>query len=648
MTSALTALEPTAPSAPRLSRRECLSWVGAGLAVPLLHACGGGGSGASVALPAIPDPESVRWCRDAIAKALARSDSATTAVSVAVLADDRVVWREAFGYADRDNGVLATPDTRFNIASVSKMVSALSVMILRDRRQLALDQPLVELLPAFHMRSDGYTRITVRHLISHASGVPGNNYRNGTNFVPYTTYAQDTMEALAQSRLKHEPGEMAMYCNDGFTMVEPLVKQLTGLSYPEFVQREIFTPLGMSLSGFALAPAAEGTFAHAYDKGKRVPQEFPAGYATGGMVAAPSDLLKLARLLLDEGLYAGQRIVSAEAVREMGMDQRARTRIIADPASSLWRWGLGWDTVRQPGLDAAGLRAWNKSGAFEFFGTQFLVLPEPRLAMMITGSGHDYMPLELAEGLLLRMAVERGVVRAMPPAIASAVPPPASPAPDRTALLGIYANSSGPLQVLAAADGSLSLRRWSLDGWTVVQANLRARSDGRWWADGQTGICYRFQTLAGHRYLNQRTLSNNRLYWDEEPIGEWLPPLGTPLPDAWKARLGSRWLRVNDLNDTITQPTQRKVPWVFEIDQLAELPGYVLANSSQLVRVIDDNQAGMTIQIPSAAGRDLFELNMVMVNGDEELHTGVLVFQRTDALESADTLNPTSPSKLLP
>ena len=262
MTSSRPTLESTVPSAPRMSRRECLNWAGAGLAAPLLQACGGGGSGASAYVPALPDPESVRWCREAIRKTLARSDIATTAVSVAVLADDRVVWREAFGYVDRDNGVLATPDTRFNIASVSKMVAALSVMILRDRGQLALDQPLVELLPTFHMRSDGYTRITVRHLISHASGVPGNNFRNGVNYIPYPNYAQDTMEALAQSRMKHEPGEMAMYCNDGFTMVEPLVKQLTGLTYPEFVQREIFTPLGMTLSGYALAPGGEGTFVH--------------------------------------------------------------------------------------------------------------------------------------------------------------------------------------------------------------------------------------------------------------------------------------------------------------------------------------------------------------------------------------------------
>lgn len=621
-----------APSSLRLSRRDCLGWATAGLATPLLQACGGGGSspGAAALLPQ-PDPESVRWCRETIQATLSRSDIATTAVSIALLADDRVVWREAFGYVDRDNGVLATPDTRFNIASISKMVAALTVMILRDRGQLALDQPLVELLPAFRMRSEGYTRITVRHLISHASGVPGNNYRNGINFVPYPDYAKDTMEALVQSRMKHEPGELAMYCNDGFTMVEPLVKQLTGLTYPEFVRREIFAPLAMNLSGYALAPAAEGTFVHPYDKGQRQSQELPANYASGGMVSTPTDLLKLARLLLDEGVYEGRRIVSAEAVREMGRDQRARTRIMPDPASSLWRWGLGWDTVQQPGLHAAGLRGWNKSGAFEFFGTQFFVLPEARLAMMITGSGLDYGPLELAEGLLLRMAAERGVIRTMPPAIASVAPPLASPAPDRTAFLGIYANSSGPLQVLAAADGSLTLRRWSLDGWTAVQERLRARSDGCWWADGQTRICYRFQTLAGHRYLNQRTLSINQLYWDEEPIGEWLPPLSTPLPDAWKARLGSRWLRVNDLNDSITQATQRKVPWIFEIDQLAELPGYVLANTAQLVRVIDDNQAGMTIQIPSAAGRDLFELDMVMVNGKEELHTGVLVFQRMDA-----------------
>jgi len=618
---------PPETSQAGVSRRRYLGLAAAGLASPLLlQACDGGSSGPSwSAVPTEPEaePESVRWCRDAIRTALGRSDSQTAAVSVALLAGDRVVWREAFGFANRQRNLLATPDTRFNVASISKVVTALAVMILRDRGQLTLDQPLAELLPALRMRSEGYTRITVRHLISHASGVPGNNYRNGGNPVPYPDYAQETMAAIAQSRLKHEPGDMAMYCNDGFTLVEPLVKQLSGLAFPAFVEREIFAPLGMSHTGYALAPAAEGSFAQAHRNGQALPQELPANYASGGVVSTPTDLMKLARLLLDEGAYEGRRIVSADGVREMGRDQRAHTRDIPDPASSLWRWGLGWDSVQQPALEAAGVRAWSKGGAYEFYGTQLFVLPEARLAMLITGSGLDYDPTALAEGLMVRVAAERGARRAAP--LASAVPAPVSPAPERAALEGVYANFSAPLQVRAAADGSLTLQRWE-SPWVVVQT-LRARSDGYWWAEGQSSICYRFQTVGGHRYLSQRTLASHSLYWAEEPIGEWLPPLDTPLPAAWQARLGSRWQRVNDLKDSL--PGFK--PWIWDIGELAELPGYVLLDNGQVVRVIDDDQAGMTVQIPVIVGRDLMELNMVRSDGKEELHAGGMIFQRIQA-----------------
>ncbi|MGO4391667.1 serine hydrolase domain-containing protein [Variovorax sp. M-6] len=622
----------SAVSSPLLSRRQCLSLATAGLAAPLLQACGGGGSGSPALLPitwpAQSEPESVRWCRDVIRTALDRSDSKTTAVSVALLADDRVVWREAFGYAKRETGLLATPDTRFNIASVSKVITALVAMILLDRGQLTLDQPLVELLPAFSMLSPGYTRITVRHLLSHASGVPGSNEHNLFNFSPSPGFAQDTVEMLARSHLKHEPGELSVYCNDGFTLIEPLVHQLTGISFPEFVQREIFGPLGMSLSGYATASAAEGTFVHPYEAGHSLRQEMPANYASGGAITTPTDMMKLARLLIDQGVYEGRRIVSADAVREMGMNQDLRTLINPTPISA--HRGLGWDSVQQPGMAAAGLRCWQKNGGTLLFYTEFFVLPEARLALLISGNGFDYGGVMLAEGVLQRMAVERSAIGTLPRAIESSVPPAAPSVPERAALIGVYATFSAPYQVVAENDGSLTLNLWDEDlaKWAPLQLKLRARGDGAWWVDGQPANCYRFATVDGHRYLIQRALSADRTHWAEGTLGEWLPPIGVSLSPAWRARVGSQWRLDNESPDSVLM---RNGPIVFRIDELVDLPGYVFWNNGQLLRVVDDNTAGMTIKVPGNNGRDLHELVVEQGGDSERLHVGSLEFRRITA-----------------
>ncbi len=611
----------SAHASPLLSRRNCLNLATVTLAAPLLQACGGGGS--NTPDPTHTDSESVRWCRETIRATLARANIATTAVSVALLADDRVVWREAFGHANRETGLLATPDIRFNIGSVAKVVTTLAVMILRDRGQLSLDQPVVELLPAFSMRSPAFTRITVRHLLFHASGMPGTNYRNTLNFAPMLDYAQQTLQALAQSRLKHEPGELSVYCNDGFTLVELLVRALTGLSFTAFVQREIFDPLGMDLSGYALTYATEGTFVHPYYKGQRMPQEMAACFATGGVLTTPTDMLKLARLFLNEGVYRGRRIVSAEAVQEMGMSQDPRVRINLTPDL---HWGLGWDSVQQPGMHAAGLRGWRKGGNTDFFAAEFMVLPEARLAVMIAGCGQDYGAIQLAEGLLLRAAAERRAIQAIPATIAPVVPLPITPAPDRAPLLGVYARTTSPVQVLAGSNGSLTLRYWTKTGWAVFQDQLRARTDGHWWSDGKNTSCFRFQTVDGHHYLVERKLSANKLYWTDDPVGEWLAPLAKPLSPAWQSRLGSEWRCTNDSPDSLTS---RLYPVPGSIDELMDMPGYILWNNEQLLRVMDDEEASMTVKVPLFGGRDLIELRMVMVNGQEELHSGSQVFQRT-------------------
>lgn len=618
-------MPPQAPLDPArvrgLSRRDCLNLGAAALAAPLLQACGGG-STAPVALPPA-ERESVRWCRETIRDTLARPGIQTTAVSVALLAGDQVVWREAFGHVNREGGQLATPDTRFNIGSVAKVVSTLAMMILRDRGRLSLDQPVVELLPQFRMRSPGYTGITVRHLLSHSSGFPGTNERRTLNFVPVLDYAQDTLEALAHAHLKHAPGELAVYCNDGFTLIELIVHRLSGLAFPDFVQRELFGPLGMTRSGYATEAAPEGSFVHPYHEGQRLPQEMAAVFATGGVLTTPTDMLQLAQLLLNEGQYQGRRIVSAQGIRDMGEDQDPRVQINLTPGL---RKGLGWDSVRQAGLHAAGLRCWEKAGNTEFFAAEFMLLPEQRLAVLITGCGQDYGYLSLAEGLLLRAAQEQAAITALPPTLAPVIPRAAPAHPSGAAWAGIYANDSLPWRVVAESDGSLSLSRWYQGAWVTVRAALRARSDGHWWADELPSRCYRFTTVSGHDYLVERRQSDTQTYWIDEPLGERLPPLDTPLPPAWQARLGSHWRCVNDTPDSVAS---RLHPWAGRIDELADMPGYLMWNQAQLLRIRSDDEAGMAIQVPLYSGRDLVELRMVAVEGGETLHIGSMEYHRT-------------------
>ena len=128
----------------------------------------------------------------------------------------------------------------------------------------------------------------------------------------------------------------------------------------------------------------------------------------------------------------------------------------------------------------------------------------------------------------------------------------------------------------------------------------------------------------------ERLLPPNRLYWGEPPDGEWLPEVSTPLPAAWKARLGSRWLCINDHPESYEGKLE---PRTGAIGEMPERPGYVMWSDGslrvQLLRVIDDNEAGMTVQIAVNAGRDLVELRIVNEGGEERLHVGTSVYRRT-------------------
>lgn len=565
----------------------------------------------------------VQWGREAIRQAMARP-GAPAAISAALLEDGEIVWSEAFGWAVPGR-LKAGPDTRFNIGSVSKVLAALATVILQDRGQVRLDAPAVQYLPGFAMLSPDYRRITLRQLLSHSSGLPGTNGRNLFAFAALPGYAADTEAELADTHLKHPPGELAVYCNDGFTLIEQVVLSVTGKPYAAFVQEAILEPLGMNRSGFNLAPFPAESYAHPLWSGKTLGQEFVSAYATGGLASTPADMMRLARMFIDGGVFEGRRIVSEAGVADMGRNQTGSLKINPCPE---WSWGLGWDSTAQTGLAAAGVQCWQKNGGTGFYSTDFYVAPKARMAFLITASGHGYKPAVIAEGLLLRALHAAGAIPALPNPAGRQVP--AEAAVDASLMreaAGIYGNDGGAYKVAFGPDLSLVIHRWQADAWQPVADAMRLRSDGWWWSDNADEGSFRFDMAPGHRYLIRRMAWASGASQVSMPLGQQLQPLDAPLSAAWQARVGTRWKLDNESPESaiwVLDPEQS-----YAIGMLPELPGYLMWRDGQLLRPLSDRRAGMTVRVPVNNGRDLDELVIEVRNGKETLRVGGWRLSRT-------------------
>ncbi len=564
--------------------------------------------------------------RAAIVKALEESGAAS--MSVALVDGEQVVWSEAFGVAEKSTGKAPTTETLYCIGSVSKVLAAISVLKLVEQGKVKLDEPLVTYLPDFSMLSPEYRDITVRMLINHSSGFGGSDYRNGFLSAPYSGYAEQAQAALKGERLKHEPGYLNVYCNDGFTMVEILVKALTGQSYPDFVRQEILVPLGMNNSRYAEKPEdlLPGSYAESYVGGRLVTPEFVAIYASGGLYSTPSEMGRLAMMLMNGGALGATRILSPASVAQMGTDQ---TIGAFNPLpSEFTRYGLGWDTVTEPGMKAVGIKGWYKNGGTLAYIAEFHVLPEERLAVIVlTDQSGAAKALLIAEQILLGALVERCSLTAMPAPLVPALLPEVTPSgTDEEAISGLYAANLMVSRVSFATDHSLSIEVGTNGAWSPGVTNLKLRTDGWYTSDDKPTVSYSPVIGDGRRYLAARTtygyghysitiLSSEKLFAKPQMTAAWQ----TRADKTYLPANISMYDRIYMLADTDPRFTLKTMP---------DLPGYLFTPTMDILDAsADDALARMFLLIPQTGGRDLNDIAVVARGGEQWLRQGSTLFR---------------------
>jgi CubicO group peptidase (beta-lactamase class C family) len=180
---------------------------------------------------------------------------------------ERDLYQKAFGYANRSNQIPNTLDTRFGIASGTKFFTALTIGKLIEAGKLDFSSEVAEFIP-WDFRH--YSRdITVRHLLTHTSGIPDyydeekvDDFDNFTVEVPWYKLKgpRDYLSVFPDEEMKFPPGERFSYSNSEYILLGVLIEEVSGIPYREFVEKEIFAPAGMDRSGyFAMNRLPEGT-----------------------------------------------------------------------------------------------------------------------------------------------------------------------------------------------------------------------------------------------------------------------------------------------------------------------------------------------------------------------------------------------------
>jgi len=270
------------------------------------------------------------------------------------------------------------------------------------------------------------------------------------------------------------------------------------------------------------------------------------------------------------------------------------------------------------------------------YHSYLIVAPDERLAVAVILTNGVAMATTagvLAERILLDALAERGSITRVPAPLEPAALP-AIPVSDQdlAAIAGLYASSYGPRRLEVQADRTLTLLQFINGQWQPAIEGLKLRQDGCWVAENRPEIAYRRVVTAGRRYLAVRLPGGLGHYKMELPDSHDLPA-GPPLSARWQARVGQRWLMVNDL-DSAFLALGRQSP-LFGLGQIQGLEGYLaaLVNTAgiELAQIVDpresDHRTRTCLKIPLDNGWGLNNLVIEDRDGEEWVIWGSLRYR---------------------
>ena len=538
-----------------------------------------------------------------------------TAISYAIMVDGEIWCADTLGTSE---GKPATTDHTFNVGSISKIFCTTAVMQLVEQGKMDLDEPICTYLPDLWMPDARYKKITVRHCLNHSCGLPGTQWKNFcTSEIQegdIEAYYQEVYHYLAHSWLKAEPGEYSVYCNDGFTLAEMAVAAVTGQPFCEYCEEYITRPLGAHSTRTAFYRNPDYPLTVQNTK----PSELIWIQGCGGITTNMIDLCKFGNMFLTDS-----PVLSKASKAEMAKHQGI-SFLPEDTASTCY--GLGWDQVafKDPDIEMGEGVLMKGGGTFQFI-SRLLVLPEYNavLAMSRTIDCKVDVALLLPRLFAAAMLEKRGINLYKAGKVI--------PQEFRDKFGGDYLTAGGIYHT--HFDGDTLTTTWDslVGGREFGYKDLRFNGEYFVSADGERHFfkehgedIYLFETFRG-RTIPAATKARDR----------------APLSEVWKARLGKKYLPVDN---TFRDIVSNEMMCGLTIAPLAGYEGLFIAAFSDNVKSgggdrfescctpIDDDHAESVMRTPSNGSRDAFHPWFERRDGVEYCVVGSYLFRDADSL----------------
>lgn len=301
--------------------------------------------------------------------------------ALAVVREGELIKSGAYGFANLELAVPVRPDTVFEIGSVTKQLTAAGIMLLVQDGRLSVDDHISQ-----HLKETPthWERVTIRHLLTHTSGIKSYTGLSGFEFTRRLTQRQ-FIEAIGTHPLQFSPGEKWVYSNTGYNLLGFIIENVSGKSFWQFMADRIFTPLEMSSTTSRDPSLIVTNRASGYEQksGRHINRDYDLTdvFSAGAIVSTVGDLARWS-LALD-----GDKLLSAATKQAMWTESKLNSGVGTG-------YGFGWHVATVDGEKVIG-----HGGSTSGFSASIQKFPDRRLAVILLTNTDEQVATALARSI---------------------------------------------------------------------------------------------------------------------------------------------------------------------------------------------------------------------------------------------------------